>query len=495
MNLFYQPLVTYLPLLIKIFTPTYMLALKIYGGIMIILSGIAMYQFVYKVTGKRTIGIFAAIIYMIAPYKLANVYRRFAIGEFTAMIFIPYVFMGLYNLFEQDRKKHYYIAIGAIGLMLSHTITTLYVAIFCFIYILFNYKKLKDIDILKKCAINIIFIVLVSMLFWFPLLEATSQADYTIMDNKIMGTNPNFVSKNIINLSQLFADKGEENGTTFLIGIPTIITIILTIFAANKVDKKYKSFYLLNIIFAFISLWFASRFFPWNIAPAVLWKIQYPWRTIGLFNFFISFVCGINIYVILKNYIAKDVLKTIIILIFTIVSIISSLMIESQFFTKDPEIDKIYEDYIMENKKITHEWINRDYMPVRAINLQKTYVKEREDRTYILEGNGEIVEENKENLKDIIKVKNVEKNTELELPYYYYPGYEVKIKTKDKEERLKNFESEHGYISCTIEESIEEAEITVEYVGTTITYFSYTVSAISFIVFIIYIIYENKRKK
>lgn len=114
MNLFYPPIVTYIPLLIKLFTETYFMALKIFGAICIVLSGITMYQFVYQVTKKRGIALFSAFFYMIAPYKLANVYKRFAIGEFTAMVFVPLVFLGLYNLFKQDKKKHYYIAIGAI---------------------------------------------------------------------------------------------------------------------------------------------------------------------------------------------------------------------------------------------------------------------------------------------------------------------------------------------------------------------------------------------
>lgn len=114
MNLFYPPIVTYIPLIIKIFTQTYMVALKIFGGLCIVLSGITMYKFVYEVTKNKGIALFSAIFYMIAPYKLANVYKRFAIGEFTAMIFIPLVFLGLYNLFNQDKKKHYYIGVGAI---------------------------------------------------------------------------------------------------------------------------------------------------------------------------------------------------------------------------------------------------------------------------------------------------------------------------------------------------------------------------------------------
>ena len=100
MNLFYPPLVTYVPLFIKLFTPTYMTALKIFGMIAIVTSGITMYKFVYQITNKRIIALFAAIFYLIAPYKLANVYKRFAIGEFTAMIFMPYlhIFRIIYSL-------------------------------------------------------------------------------------------------------------------------------------------------------------------------------------------------------------------------------------------------------------------------------------------------------------------------------------------------------------------------------------------------------------
>ena len=150
-NLFYPAVTCYLPLIIKLFTPTYVLALKIFGMICIILSGFTMYKFVNEVTQKRVIALFSAILYIVAPYKLANIYIRYAIGEFMAAVFIPLVFLGLYNLFNGDGKKHYYIAIGATGLILSHTVSTLYVAIFCVFYIMFFIKKLKEKQVLKKC--------------------------------------------------------------------------------------------------------------------------------------------------------------------------------------------------------------------------------------------------------------------------------------------------------------------------------------------------------
>ena len=384
MTLFYPPLVTYLPLIIKLFTPTYSIALKVFGAIAIIVSGFTMYEFTYQVTKKRSIAIFSAIFYLIAPYKLANVYKRYAIGEFTALVFMPLVFLGLYNLFEQNKEKHYYIAIGAVGLMLSHTVTTLYTALFCILYVLFNIKKLKNKEIIKKCVINIIFILLINIIFWLPLLEAAKSADYTIMSDSLMRTNGNYAASNIISFYQLFKDKGEENGTTFLLGMPTIITIALTLIAIKKVDVKYKSFYLINIIFSLISLFMSSRFFPWKIMPNIICKLQYPWRMMGYFNFFISFVCGINLYIILKNIVKKDTMRTAIIMLFVAISIISSIKIEAQFFTKDKNIDDYYEQYIQENKKISHKAVNRDYMPVKALYLQDTYVMERKDATYVL---------------------------------------------------------------------------------------------------------------
>ena len=495
MNLFYPPLVTYLPLIIKLFTASYMTTLKIFGGICIVASGITMYQFVYKVTNKRTIALFASIFYMIAPYKLANVYKRFAIGEFTAMVFIPWVFLGLYNLFKQDGKKHYYIAIGAIGLMLSHTVTTLYIALFSVIYVLFNIEKLKDKEIIKKCIINVIFILLVSMLFWMPMLEATSAAQYTIMDDKTMRTNGRFVADNVISFSQLFKDKGEENGTTFVLGIPTIFAIMLTFAVYPKMEKKYKEYYLLSIIFALISIFMTSRFFPWRVMPNIICKLQYPWRMMGFFIFFTSYICAQNIYYALKTIAKKDILRLIFVFIFVIICLFSSMQIMSQFEAEDITKDEIYETDILENRKISHMRINRDYMPLKALYLQKTYVYTREDRTYILEGNANITKEVKENLKDEIEIENIEKDTILEFPYYYYVGYKINLETENGIKEIKSVESKNGYLSCVVDEKIDKCRITVEYVGTTITYVSYIISAISLIGFIIYIIYENKSNK
>lgn len=493
MNLFYNPIVTYIPLLIKLITPTYAIALKVFAGLCIILSGITMYKFVYQVTKNRFIAIFASIAYLIAPYKLGDVYKRFAIGEFTSFIFIPILFIGMYNLFNQEGKKHYYIAIGTIGLILTHTITTFYMAFFCFIYVLFNIKKLKDKNIIKKLIINFIFILLISICFIAPMLEAKQSAKYAIFDSKIMSTNGNYVYDNSLELSEFFVDIGEKNATTYIIGVPIFVLICLSIFTYSKIDKNYKKLYIISLFFSFISLFMSSKYCPWLIFPDFLCKLQYPWRMMGFFAFFASFIVGVNLYILLKMLFNKDISRLIVTVVIIILSIIYTIPIIEQYKTDDTLRDKKCENDVINNPYISHKSINREYLPIKALVLQNTYLKDKEDKIYILEGKADITEENKKDLKIDATLENIDNETIIEFPFFYYPGYEAIIEKDGNKTKIETKESKNGFVSITINENIEKCNIHVEYVGTKIMYISYIISAISLIAFIIYIIYEVKK--
>lgn len=84
--------------------------------------------------------------------------------------------------------------------------------------------------------------------------------------------------------------------------------------------------------------------------------------------------------------------------------------------------------------------------------------------------------------------------TELEFPYYYYPGYEITLKVDGEETKLNAQESVNGYVSCIVPKLVQNGELEVTYKGTVITKFSYIASGFFTIVFIAYIIYEKKRR-
>ena len=378
--------------------------------------------------------------------------------------------------------------------MLSHTISTLYTAIFAFLYLLFFIKKLKDKKVWIKIGINIVFILLVSACFWMPLLEAQASADYAIFDDDIMVTNSEYVQQGALDFYQIFTNKQEENGTTFLIGIPTLLLIVASIYTIRKVDRKYKDTYIIFLLFAYISLFMCFKIFPWKWTPNILCKLQYAWRMMGFFDFFIAFVCGVNAVILLQSLVKKEKWKYGISIAFILVSIVYTSSLMQMFYTKDDTVDVEYEEYIRNAKTLSHFQINREYLPVKAILEQRTYMLDKEDKTDVLEGKASITGEEKERLHMEIQIEDLQANTRLEFPYIYYPGYEITLEKENGDKLvLQDEESSHGYLSAYITEDIDKATIHVNYVSTWITKISYGISLVALIGFVFYIVKAKQK--
>ena len=155
LNLFYGPITTYVPIILLNIFGNSGLAIKIFAFFTVIFSGYTMYHFIFGVTKRKSIATLGALIYISAPYKLSNIFDRGAVGEYTAFIFIPLVFEGIYKIIN-DNKNSYILCIGIIGLVLTHTISAIYTAIFAIVFLILNFKKIKNFIIWKYFLINIL---------------------------------------------------------------------------------------------------------------------------------------------------------------------------------------------------------------------------------------------------------------------------------------------------------------------------------------------------
>ena len=91
-------------------------------------------------------------------YFLTNVYYRFAVGEYLAMIFMPVLVAGMWDFVYNDFKNKKYIIIGMLGIVFSHTISIIIAVTFCIIFSLINIKIIlknpNNIDIIYKKSKN-----------------------------------------------------------------------------------------------------------------------------------------------------------------------------------------------------------------------------------------------------------------------------------------------------------------------------------------------------
>ena len=487
-NIFYSPITAYIPLLFEVFTNSFELILKIFMFLITFLSGITMYEFVNKVTKNRYTALLASAIYTFAPYHLTDMYNRVAIAELATFIFLPLVFHGMYNIFNTEEKnfsKSLPLCFGAIGLILSQIVIAMYVAIICLIYLLVNIKQLKDKRVLKILGINILLILLITSFYTVPLLEHKVETDYEVFKDGRMERTDALIFYKVDPIDLVYT---EANNLSFEIGLVSIIGLVFTIFVYKKLDKNIKKIYWFSLIGGILCVIFSLRFFPFEKLPSILKMLQFTFRLLEFSTFFFAFVVAINFSLLIKNFKMTDVLVLNAITILLIVPLAKkNISYEKQWKEEDlwPAVS------VNEQTGRVHAGCaSFEYLPSKAFE-HLDYIKQRECKTYVLNGSVQIENEEKNGCQMSMDISNVGKDTVIELPYIYYLGYTSQFTDINGDTRELNlYESDNGFLAINLSESMN-GKITISYTGTTLMWVSYVVSFITLAVVLGFMIYKK----
>lgn len=243
-------------------------------------------------------GLLAAGLYMLAGYRLTNLYVRAAVGEYTAMAFIPLVIYGIYRIYdtqaaEKSRMKVILpLVIGVTGMIQSHILTTEIVAVLALIYCLVRWKDtLKHI---RELGLALVFILGINAFFIIPFIDA-----YTSMDLYINNTlTKDSIRPDGLYINQLFglltygggssfpwtsADEGHLN-IGIVVVLLFIITVIALVYGVFKKKEAVSKNIIILFIFGIVACWMSTVYFPWDVFAGetaidkLMSSIQYPWR-------------------------------------------------------------------------------------------------------------------------------------------------------------------------------------------------------------------------
>lgn len=531
-NIFYSPITAYIPLIFRIFSFSFETCLKLFMFVVTVATGIAMYKFVIKITKNKNIAILASVLYIIAPYRITDMYVRMALAELTSFIFIPMVFSGMYSIINENKKSSLLI-IGASGLILTHTVVCMYTAILCFVYLIVFIRKLNKKSILNL-LVSLLMIVLITSFYWVGLAQHYFSTSYEVF---VPGRMERVDVLNFYktSLSQLvYTD--QEQKMIYEIGIVTFIGLLLTPIAIMKFEKQEKEkdftkiyglFGILGIVLTIMTL----KIFPFEKLPGTFTMIQFTFRLFEFTSFFFAIISAVNFWILIKNFNIRDVI---------IISLIACLL--TTIYGKKISYEKKYDEKdFIEPRRVTKDvgrinagMASFEYLPSKAFNCLKTYIADREDVPIILNNSDNQIiisdyEKNGSNMKmkilkaspelangtdkvyevseeltneeDTIseanqddessKANTTSEDIEIELPYIYYLGYRVKIDGKE----VKYTESEHGFVQINIDKELnEEAEITVKYLGTNEMIITFVVSLVSTVSYAIFTITAKRLK-
>lgn len=471
-NIFYSPLTAYMSVVFRIFNFSYVNCLKLCMFVIVLLSGITMYKFALRITKNKKLATLASIIYILAPYRITDMYIRTALAELASFIFIPIVFEGLYIIVNEE-KKSYKLALGAAGLILTHQVIAMYTVIICFAYLIVFFKKLKSKTVLKNVGVNLLFCILMTSFYWVGLLQHYFSTSYEVFVPGRMEREEVLIFYKA-KFSQLFITNSEQT-MIYAIGLLSVIGLVLTPIAYKKIPKEYKKTYMFFLITGVILIGMTLSIFPFEKLPQALTMLQFTFRLFTFTSFFFAFVVATNFVILIKNF------KTLDIVVLLTISILLLLPYKSKldFNLQENEERLINGVRVTENTGRVHAGMaSMEYLPTKAFKNLK-HIANRKDEVIVLDNDEAVISDyTKQDSNMNCKILNVKKETTIELPYIYYLGYRVYANGQE----IKYTESDNGLIQINI---AQDSQIKVKYLGTNEMLISYAVSIISFATIIV----------
>jgi len=432
-------------------TNNFIVSYKISTILLLILSGMTMYSFAFRITGDRNIALLSSILYMAFPYHLSTIYCRNNLEDLLIFVFMPFVSLGLYNIINYKGHTGFY-ALGMAGILLSNMVLFFCTVIYSVVCLLIFRKSLSR-ESLKLLLINIIIVILVTSFFWLPDICTRITGDYHVENI----TREELTSDTLnlgLSISQIFVTR-DGSYSVWELGPHMIIMLAFSWFAFKNISKEYQKIYTVFLVLGLVTLVLSTRYVPWKHLPKAFLLLR-PWKLMEFVCLFFSFVCGLNMYVLIRKFNLKDVL---------IISVISMMYLVAliRFIPFEDNIKDIteYKLGIISGKE--NEFVKGieylAYLPENAYN-NRFYIATRDDTIHILDGEAEISNVTKVGTKLSADIVTKSDSNKFELPFIYYPGYEIRYDGMI----TKGYETENGFLGVELKK--DEGKIEVDYLGT-----------------------------
>ena len=487
-NLFYSPLTAYLPLIFRIFGFSYGNCLRLFLLFCSIASGYSMYFFVKKILQKKDIdddkkhyiALLAASFYICAPYRISDMYIRVAIAEVASFIFIPIIWNGIYSIFnyKEITGRKYILCFGIVGLMLSHTLITFYMAIICAIYVICNYKKI-DKHIIIKFVKNILLALAITAFYWIPLVESKLSCDYEVFNQSHM-VREDVLVKLKVSLIELIWLKDDR--MAYFLAIPLLLGIMLTINIVKKKKIQDLQSYFFFLITGIICVILTMDFIPFEKFPSFMKMMQFSFRLLEFSSFFLSVIAAINIGLFFKKFTFAKMLIIVLVIMDLIIPINKNIDYQNEYISENDLIQGIR--VTSSTGRVHAGCASFEYLPSKAFNNRK-YIEDREDVPIAY--NNQTISNYEKN--GLTMKFDMEGTGEVELPYIYYIGYCVRVNGA----KVKTKESDNGFIKINVTE--EKSSVTVDYEGSTLMKISLIISIISLLDILVKKIIDLRQKK
>lgn len=459
-GVFYGDFLLYFPALLRLMGMSIQEAYMIFVVAINIGTTLISYFGFKKILESDKLGMLAAMIYTLSNYRLINVYTRAAVGEYCAMMFLPLVFVGFYQIFNHTKatklecvKLAIIPAIGLAGIINTHILTCEMVAVVIALVCIILIKKIFSGKTFWILLLTAFLTLLLSAGFLVPFLDYYLTEDFIINSSEWQTGN---VQNMGLYFTQIFGVLQDGVGASRVtttgvyeemspgLGLPLIIGWIASgyyLFIVEKEKRKNTTYYTILICFVggLLCMIMSSIHFPWStlenlgsLGRAFVSSIQFPWRFLSLATLFVTVGSCFLLKQLLQREAEGSKKYGLILWPMTLVTLGVTTLISMGWyyhsFLSEGIPYRVYDTYELPSMQI----YTAEYLP-EGSKLENFY-----EMRYAVSPGMMLSDIQKEGTKIQCYVDNVSEDGYLEVPLVNYKGYVAKDVDKNVPLTIEN---------------------------------------------------------
>lgn len=313
--LFYGEIFLFIPALLYLLCIPLQACYQVYVVLVNVATCLITYRCVKNITDDDMTAVSGSFLYTCCAYRLSNVYQRAAVGEYTAMTFLPLVVYGFYHLYGEKTDRDSYrlgdclpLVLGLSGIIETHLLSVEMAALLIGIFILFHLRETFRLKRFLALVRTVVLTILINAWYLVPMLVSLRQnLKVENRDNYIAGTRQdigrifNLVFVNGLGQSQKTA------GFTLFLGI-LLFLIIKFLCGKWKINRKIMSALDAAMGLGILSLFFVLSYCQWdNIYDishrlgSLLSVVQFSWRYLAFASVLLVFGIVFSFMIVREN--------------------------------------------------------------------------------------------------------------------------------------------------------------------------------------------------
>lgn len=329
-SLMYADLLLYPAAFLRILGFSLQTVYKLYVAGITLATALVTRYLLRRMFNNETVALAGTALYLLAPYRLTNVYVRASVGEYSAMVFLPLVVYGLWRIYRQKPGEKaepwcwVSLAIGFTGLLQSHLLTTVITgfltALFCIVYAKRTFRRPVLLSLCKAAGVALLW----NLWFLVPLAQYMIQGVCNITGRY----DASYLHDSAVMLGQMFMLFGKGTGTaqSIMLGMDGEMTLTLGTSlglgalalvaalmdpAVRESNRPAVRTSVWVLAFGALCVWMASDIFPWydvflsqnpllKALSSLLGKLQFAWRFLSPASLLLT-VCAAGALTLLWN--------------------------------------------------------------------------------------------------------------------------------------------------------------------------------------------------